>query len=111
MLDLSKVNGKNESVVFVDRVQGNCESGYSIDIKGVGLGLRYSHNSDIEIACTSSDPRGTYYGVKAEVAAALGLGVGVFASEDGLCILASSSVLAIGANLNGVKLVIKNRKK
>jgi hypothetical protein len=80
---------------------------YTVTITTHGPAAYIAKAEGFAIECPfNPEPEGTYYGVDADAGLAIGLGLGVFASRDGLCILGSAALLKFGAALTAGKLEI-----
>lgn len=81
------------------------KTGHFVTIDSLGLTLQ-TGEENIEIVCTSNDPKGTYVGIKASVGVAARLGAAVYVGTKGICVLGGAG-LGAGASVAGSKLKIE----
>ena len=101
--------------VIYDELELNCrgkssKQAFKVEISGFGPALRFDQIKKSTLLCPfreGIDVEGTYYGIKAEAAAAVGLNVGLFYNKNQSCILTGASIGGLGASLVGATMVIK----
>lgn len=99
---------KDHTIVLVDVVQVTCDNGIKMSIQGAGIGARISSITKFAVACFGSeDPKGIYYGLKADAAFAIGVGAAVYGSNKGFCVVGSGSAVSLGAGLTGSELTLE----
>jgi hypothetical protein len=108
---LSCSNGEGSSTsdntkVVIDTVRiPDCTSDsgrkYSLEMKGVGLGVGAAMASKFEVFCPGrSSPIGTYYGVKVDAAVLAQAGLAAFAGKNGMCFVGNLGIFALRVNVS-----------
>lgn len=83
-------------------------SKYRVTLHGAGLGIYMSAVDAFALYCPFQTVlEGSYYGLSAKAALLLGLGVGVFASKGGFCIITRVSGASFGASVEGAYLKVE----
>ena len=108
-------DGDNYGVGIYDVMELECEgedTGKNLDVKirGYGPALRISMADKTILTCpfrAGNEVKGTYYGVKVQAAAILGVSVGLFYNKTQSCILTGAGFNELGASLVGAKMVIE----
>lgn len=99
---------RDQTMVVVDVVKVTCNNGIKMSIQGVGIGARVSSITKFTVACFGSDDsKGTYYGLKADAAFAIGVGAAVYGSNKGFCVVGSGSAVSLGVGLTGSVLTLE----
>jgi hypothetical protein len=97
----------NRQILFVEKISAGCGYGKSVTFTGAGIGLRATSDTYFEISCLAgTDPSGDYYGVKATAVIELGLDIAVFVGSHGVCFVAGTEVMGIGAGVTGMQMTL-----
>lgn len=106
----SNVGAGNGQIGLEEKLYGDCGD-YIFSIKGFGISAHISSEvNGLAIQCPGKDNmEGTYYGVNASANIGAGVKLGLFASDDGFCIMIGGAMASIGANLDGSKLTITKK--
>lgn len=83
------------------------ENAYRVEIEGAGLSIGAAFAGGILVECPFQEEiEGTYYGVKVQAAALVGGKLGLFASNDGACMVAAVTGVSaeVGITINSMKI-------